>query len=106
MDTPTDFNIVSDYPDNNSVFLRSTIDPKAADNLPSLAVRDETLARAEVAVQVSIFVMAVVGNGLVLGLLAAISRRKELSRMYTMIGHLSCADLFVALFNLLPQVQL
>jgi hypothetical protein len=71
---------------------------------PSLAVRDETLAQVEIAVQAAIFVLAITGNGLVLGLLVAMSRRKELGRMYTMIGHLSIADLFVAFFNLLPQV--
>jgi len=72
--------------------------------LPALARRDEALVSAEIGVQMVIFVLAVCGNGLVLGMLLAMSRRKDLGRMYTMIGHLSCADLFVALFNLLPQV--
>ena len=83
----------------------TTIDVALTAVPPSLAERDEMLVRVEIAVQASIFVLAVAGNGLVLGLLATISRHKELGRMYTMIGHLSCADLFVALFNLLPQVQ-
>jgi len=67
--------------------------------------RDEALATAEIGVQIVIFLLALLGNGLVLGMLAAISRRKDLGRMYTMIGHLSCADVFVAIFNLLPQVR-
>ena len=83
----------------------TTIGASGTEVPPSLAERDEMLVRAEIAVQASIFVLAVAGNGLVLGLLATMSRRKELGRMYTMIGHLSCADLFVAVFNLLPQVR-
>jgi len=71
---------------------------------PAMARRDEALVSAEIGVQMVIFVLAVSGNGLVLGMLVAMSRRKDLGRMYTMIGHLSCADLFVAIFNLLPQV--
>jgi len=71
---------------------------------PALTRRDEALVTAEIGVQMAIFLLAVGGNGLVLGMLLAISRRKDLGRMYTMIGHLSCADLFVAMFNLLPQV--
>jgi len=71
---------------------------------PALARRDEALVSAEIGVQMAIFLLAVGGNGLVLGMLVAMSRSKDLGRMYTMIGHLSCADLFVAMFNLLPQV--
>jgi len=82
----------------------TTMGAAVTDVLPALVERDEMLVRVEIAVQASIFVMAVAGNGLVLGLLATMSRRKELGRMYSMIGHLSCADLFVAMFNLLPQV--
>ena len=73
---------------------------------PALARRDEALVTAEIGVQMAIFLLAVGGNGLVLGMLVALSRRKDLGRMYTMIGHLSCADLLVAMFNLLPQVLL
>jgi len=71
---------------------------------PALARRDEALVSVEIGVQMAIFLLAVGGNGLVLGMLVAMSRRKDLGRMYTMIGHLSCADLLVAIFNLLPQV--
>jgi len=72
---------------------------------PALARRDEALVSVEIGIQIVIFLLAVGGNGLVLGMLVAMSRRKDLGRMYTMIGHLSCADLFVAICNLLPQVQ-
>jgi len=72
---------------------------------PAMVRRDEALVTAEVGVQIVIFLLAVGGNGLVLGMLVVMSRRKDLGRMYTMIGHLSCADLFVAMFNLLPQVS-
>jgi len=71
---------------------------------PALARRDEALVTAEIGVQMVIFLLAVGGNALVLGMLVVLSRRKDLGRMYTMIGHLSCADLLVAIFNLLPQV--
>jgi len=83
-----------------------TLSDTDAAMLPAMVRRDETLVSAEIGVQTIIFVMALGGNGLVLGMLVAISRRKELGRMYTMIGHLSCADLFVAMFNLLPQVRI
>lgn len=56
------------------------------------------------AIQSVIFILAVVGNVTVLVLLRVMSRDQQLSRMYTMIGHLSCADLFVALFHVLPQI--
>jgi len=67
-------------------------------------LRNEPLARAEVALMASIFFFAVLGNVAVLVMLRCLSRVKSLGRMYTMIGHLSCADLFVAIFNLLPQL--
>jgi hypothetical protein len=71
---------------------------------PSMAVRDETMVVVEISLQAVILFLALVGNGVVLAMLMSMSRIKDLSRMYTMIGHLSCADLFVAIFNLLPQV--
>lgn len=49
-----------------------------------------------------IFALAVVGNSVVLLVLAL--RGKKLSRMNLMIVHLSVADLFVAFFNVLPQL--
>ncbi|XP_062584899.1 cephalotocin receptor 1-like [Saccostrea cucullata] len=62
--------------------------------------RDETLAQAEISVQVVIFVLAVFGNATVLAVL--LPRKK--SRMYLFMMHLSLADLFVAFFNVLPQL--
>ncbi|XP_061165311.1 cephalotocin receptor 1-like [Saccostrea echinata] len=62
--------------------------------------RDETLAQAEISVQVVIFVLAVFGNATVLAVL--LPRKK--SRMYLFMMHLSLADLFVAFCNVLPQL--
>jgi hypothetical protein len=74
----------------------------AATNGSQAPVRDEQLAMIEVAVQGVILFLAVFGNGLVLLVLGI--RRKKLSRMNLMIVHLSIADLFVAFFNVLPQL--
>ena len=65
-------------------------------------VRNESLAQIEIAVQAVILFLAIFGNGMVLLVLAL--RRKKLSRMNLMIAHLSIADLFVAFFNVLPQL--
>ena len=64
--------------------------------------RDEELAKIEIIVQAVILFLAVFGNGLVLLILC--TRHKKLSRMNMMIVHLSIADLFVAFFNVLPQM--
>ena len=64
--------------------------------------RNEDLAKLEVAVQGIILFLAIFGNGTVLFVL--FTRRKKLSRMNMMIVHLSLADLFVAFFNVLPQM--
>jgi hypothetical protein len=99
--------VALDGGDDGRLFGTVGVDVEAAQQrMPAFDVRDENLVRIEVAVQATIFALAVVGNGLVLVLLLMISRRKELGRMYTMIGHLSLADLFVAFFNILPQVSL
>ena len=70
----------------------------------STASRDEGLARVEIILQGVIFALAVFGNGLVLAILFFRLKGKKLSRMNTMIMHLSIADLFVAFFNILPQL--
>jgi len=88
-------------------------------------VRDERLAAVEVAVQLVILCASVIGNVLVLVIVVVgIRRRRDvvsspgvhtinlsftstsprLSRMNRMIVHLSTADLFVAFFNVLPQL--
>ena len=64
--------------------------------------RDENLAKIEIIVQSVIFVLAVVGNGTVLG--ALILRRASLTRMHLLMIHLSIADLFVAFGSVLPQL--
>ena len=79
---------------NDSLFGVSTINITHS--------RDELLAKVEVGVLAAIFIIAVCGNGLVLA--ALLLRRQRLSRMNVMIVHLACADLFVAFFNVLPQL--
>ena len=64
--------------------------------------RDENFAKVEIIVQAIILFLAVFGNGVVLFIF--LTRRKKLSRMNLMIVHLSIADLFVAFFNILPQL--
>ncbi len=64
--------------------------------------RNEDLAKIEITVQSLILALAIFGNGTVLLVLG--TRKKKLSRMNMMIVHLSLADLFVAFFNVLPQL--
>ena len=64
--------------------------------------RDEDLAKIEIVFQGIIFFLAVFGNGLVLLILGL--RKKKLNRMNILIVHLTVADLFVAFFNILPQL--
>ena len=65
--------------------------------------RDENLAKVEIAVQALTVALATFGNGLVL--LILIKRRKRLSRMTMLILNLCLADLFVAFFNMFPQLM-
>lgn len=81
----------------SSNYRNSTASP------PSLS-RDEDLAKAEMAVLGAIFVLALLGNASVLCVLRAIARHKKLSRMNSMIIHLTIADLFVGFFQVLPQL--
>lgn len=67
--------------------------------------RNEPLARIEVAVLATILGLALLGNGLVAGVLRRLQSRQKLTRMNTMIAHLIVADTAVALFNVLPQVS-
>ncbi|XP_078065525.1 oxytocin receptor [Mustelus asterias] len=65
-------------------------------------VRNELVARVEVAVLAIILILALSGN---LGVLLAIhSNRHKSSRMYFFVKHLSIADLVVAIFQVLPQL--
>ncbi|XP_078423671.1 vasopressin V2 receptor-like [Cetorhinus maximus] len=64
--------------------------------------RDEQLAQAEIGVLGIIFVVAMVGNSLLIRVLW--KRRRRMSRMYVFLMHLSIADLVVAVFQVLPQL--
>ncbi|XP_076458402.1 cephalotocin receptor 1-like [Babylonia areolata] len=64
--------------------------------------RDELLAKVEIGVLSLILHLALFGNIFVLVVLRL--RRQTLTRMQWFIVHLSLADLFVALFNILPQL--
>ncbi|XP_020280029.1 vasopressin V1a receptor-like [Pseudomyrmex gracilis] len=68
--------------------------------------RDEYLARWEIAVLTSIFVITIIGNALVLFALYVRRRyqRRKISRMYFFILHLSVADLLTGLLDVLPQL--
>lgn len=70
----------------------------------SLLNRDEHLAAVEIGIQSSIFCVALSSNFLVFLLLRFSRRCQKLSRMNLMIGHLAAADIFVAFFNVLPQL--
>nr|KAG5707676.1 hypothetical protein BaRGS_003251 [Batillaria attramentaria] len=70
-------------------------------NASEAGVRDEALARVEVAVLTTVFILAVVGNVCVL---VALGRKRITSRMHMFIMHLSIADLLVAFCNVLPQL--
>ncbi|KAL8164402.1 UNVERIFIED_CONTAM: Vasopressin V2 receptor [Gekko kuhli] len=64
--------------------------------------RDDALAQAEIAVLASVFLLAALSNGLVLGALCRRGRRAL--PMHRFIRHLCLADLTVALFQVLPQL--
>ncbi|XP_032679313.1 arg8-vasotocin receptor-like [Odontomachus brunneus] len=68
--------------------------------------RDENLARWEIAVLTSIFLITLIGNILVLLALYAKRhyQRRKLTRMYFFILHLSIADLLTGLLDVLPQL--
>ncbi|KAH9523830.1 copper transport protein ctr1 [Bulinus truncatus] len=63
---------------------------------------DRDLQKVEIAVLATILYMALFGNGVVLLVLRL--RRQKLSRMQWFIAHLAFADIFVALFNVMPQL--
>ncbi|XP_062979143.1 vasopressin V2 receptor [Elgaria multicarinata webbii] len=64
--------------------------------------RDGALAQAEIAILASMFLLATVSNGLVLGVLFC--RGHRATTMHRLIRHLCLADLTVALFQVLPQL--
>jgi len=69
-----------------------------------IPARDEQLARVEIALLGTIFALALLGNGLMAGVLRRISVRRKLTRMNRMMAHLTAADIFVAVCHVLPQV--
>ncbi|XP_077024230.1 vasopressin V1a receptor [Tamandua tetradactyla] len=69
---------------------------------PEQDVRNEELAKVEVALLAVTFVVAVLGNSSVL--LALHRTPRKTSRMHLFIRHLSLADLAVAFFQVLPQL--
>jgi len=68
--------------------------------------RDEYLARWEIAVLTSIFLITLIGNTLILLALYVRRRyqRRKFTRMYFFILHLSVADLLTGLLDVLPQL--
>lgn len=83
-------------------YLNSTSSPE-----PEQAdARDEYLARWEIAVLTSIFLITLIGNVLVLLALYAKGRyqRRKFTRMHFFILHLSIADLLTGLLDVLPQL--
>ena len=64
--------------------------------------RNEDLAKLEILIQGLILFFAIFGNTFVILVLAL--RRKKMTRMNILIVHLAIADLFVAFFNILPQL--
>lgn len=85
----------------------SSAPPSSSSSEPPLDdARDEYLARWEIAVLTSIFLVTIIGNVLVL--LALYARRhyqrRKFTRMYFFILHLSVADLLTGLLDVLPQL--
>ena len=69
--------------------------------------RDEQLAVWEIGVLALIFLVTLVGNGIVLlaiYLRRYKGRRQRLTRMHFFVMHLSIADLVTGLLNVLPQL--
>nr|XP_013014984.1 vasopressin V1a receptor isoform X2 [Cavia porcellus] len=104
-------NAVADPAGNSSAWWALTADganssreadvPREGDCQPR-DVRNEELAKVEIAVLAVTFVVAVLGNSSVL--LALHRTPRKTSRMHLFIRHLSLADLAVAFFQVLPQL--
>ena len=65
-------------------------------------VRNEDLAKLEIIVQTFIFLLAVIGNSVVV--LTLLIQRSDWARMHLLMLHLCFADLFVAFGSVLPQL--
>ncbi|XP_014470481.1 PREDICTED: vasopressin V1a receptor-like isoform X2 [Dinoponera quadriceps] len=86
--------------------LNSTSSPPSASEQTPVDGRNEDLAKWEIALLTSIFLITLIGNTLVLLALYARKRRqrRKFSRMYFFILHLCIADLLTGLFDVLPQL--
>ncbi|GFR89411.1 conopressin receptor [Elysia marginata] len=96
------------YQDNESAAAAgqsnfSTITPDNVSQSPVVMDFNEGLRKAEIGVLAAILYLALFGNGIVLLVLRL--RRQKLSRMQWFIAHLAIADMFVAFFNVLPQLM-
>ncbi|XP_061469901.1 vasopressin V2 receptor isoform X2 [Rhineura floridana] len=76
--------------------------PTSNASLPLSDDRDNALAQAEIALLASIFLLATLSNGLVLG--ALFRHSHWATSMHRFIRHLCLADLTVAVFQVLPQL--
>ncbi|XP_066468800.1 vasopressin V2 receptor [Tiliqua scincoides] len=76
--------------------------PTPNTSLPISDDRDDALAQAEIAVLATIFLLATLSNGMVLG--ALLRHSNHATPMHRFIRHLCLADLTVALFQVLPQL--
>ena len=88
--------------DDTTAFNSSFNDSSNATEGSSYFKRNEELAKVEIALLSTILYLALFGNILVLVVLRL--RRQKLTRMKWFIIHLSLADIFVAIFHILPQL--
>ena len=87
---------------SNTSSSNTSVNMSVNDTGGSYFDRDEELAKIEIALQSTILYLALFGNIFVLVVLRL--RRQKLTRMQWFIVHLSLADIFVAVFNTLPQL--
>lgn len=83
--------------------IRSVDNHSTAVNASADDNRNTSLAVIEVAVMATVLTLAVFGNLMVV--LSLTMKTRKMSRMHLMLMHLSLADLFVAFFNVLPQMM-
>ncbi|XP_055870027.1 cephalotocin receptor 1-like [Biomphalaria glabrata] len=87
---------------NMSLWGNSSLNGTNSSQVSYMADINRDLQKVEIAVLATILYMALFGNGVVLLVLRL--RPQKLSRMQWFIAHLAFADIFVALFNVLPQL--
>ncbi|XP_077181383.1 oxytocin receptor [Paroedura picta] len=90
------------YSSYNCSLNNSTVENETCQTNRTKQIRNEEVAKVEVAVLCLIFFLALTGNLCVL--LAIRTTRHKHSRMYFFMKHLSIADLAVAIFQVLPQL--